>query len=1081
MSIEKFNTAVKNGSLVKNQILGKLRKGKVSKEEINLKEIIDWFNKVLPQVNVEVVEDINQVFSQGGLPALAMAYLNSVYLTKNAGDGTHFHEAFHVVFNMMLTPKQKERMLREAKRVFGEPSSELIDDLTKTYPQLSGEEIYDIALEEQLAEGFREFMLTENENNDSRWTSRLKRFFKRLWNAIKAFAGYQNEIEQLYYNISNGKFSGVQLKRNSPVSLPLYSKALADFSVVEKQNAIDLLTKFTFDALTIKAKELDLTLEDKKLYIQAFEDGGISIFTNEQEAGENGLVDNPRSVADMLYNYKATTEMSEELSEEYDKLYDAMFADEETNNPSDVFDLVLRNLKRYGVSIINNKFIEGRTFNENIDPLDEQELDEQHRENWQVEVGQVSLWSNASITLRLATNTMPVAQWTDASKTSVEEVPGYLTFPKMHSPLEAYKKIQKELGNSATKEHLVRKLDELAEHDAFFFYLKNVHSLEFPNMVQDIWLHIGQNNKPRFLDIVQRGAKLSVIDSNAMDDARTRAAAYNRGVRAGVLVNKDGTYDQQKALEYRAKFDGLFPKGAVPAKSEVDYNKIAELFKEIGFDFDPKVLESMNYLALSDMFKGSSGLQGLLTSITNGKDPLGLSDDAATLDVSGGSKVINNIAKIYSKASPEVSSDSHTKPSGGAVHQWIQPNYLSKVVNKLKDKILGLMHVDFLQKDGYYRFSPLLRDLRQSYGTTTGVLHNNLNMVIINSAKFQGKKDGVEYQHMSERDITKTVLALYYNDNSKDTFYIPTPVNSDSSAMTALEIHADRNEDRMRKNLYTLAEQEIFRVVTKEDLPIRGDKANKFIHFNDQIDTPDNRELINRLIDNADDNQAFESLMAKVRPAIDQLVKDEIAALKKELIAMDIISKEGKFTENFLGNVNPDSFLRNFVLAQMSYQLDIGNIFNGDLTYYGDSGKYYKRAKQIWSPGKYLDATKVRKNYSMKIMPDNFVYSEETINFIQGIMGEEIADKYRNKGRGSNETDAQTFIDLYRFKEIQIGLNRWTNEMEKAYKTLMSGQVNNMDVKQIFNVIKPFYFSQHSHSEIIQNEDGTTSERTTVS
>jgi len=62
-------------------------------------------------------------------------------LSDIAAKGTVYHEAFHVVFQSLLSQEERDQLYTEAKALYG--------DLDMN------------ALEEKMAEGFREYMMTK--------------------------------------------------------------------------------------------------------------------------------------------------------------------------------------------------------------------------------------------------------------------------------------------------------------------------------------------------------------------------------------------------------------------------------------------------------------------------------------------------------------------------------------------------------------------------------------------------------------------------------------------------------------------------------------------------------------------------------------------------------------------------------------------------------------------------------------------------------------------------------------------------------------------------------------------------------
>lgn len=1019
---------------------------------IDLVATIDWFKKNAPQIPVEVVKANHKIFANGGLMAQGVAHSLGITVSDTASEGTAYHEAFHILFQLILSEKQRASMLKEAKKRFGDISPELLTDIKNTYEGLTDEQAEAYALEEMLADSFKEYVASQEAPQSL--GSRIAAFFKRLFDFITESITHKKSIDSFFYNINNAKYSNIPL--DIPSYNPRYSKILPNFSIVEKQNAVELLTSLLFDGIDGYAKENGFSLNEKTLYKELMEEGGKDIFIN---------IKNKNSVVYLLMKHfadirKENPEQAVALQEDYRKLINSLR--DEDGNPSNVFGEVLRNLKRYGISIINNDVIQKtKSFAIEDEQLDEQELDETVAEGWQFQAGDINLWANTSIELRLITNTIPIVKWNDAKDNVVFEE-GYLSFNKLYAPLEAYKKIQKALGSSVSFNQMKEKFDKLAQSDPFFFFLRNEVAINNEFFLSDVWLHISQSNKPKYLDIIQSKQSIIVTDANSKNNVNVLLAQYISNIKSVSSLIDNGQFNIEKAKDIRTQLDKLYSEPTLNTAAIID------IYNDIGFPVEDNYSNDV----LTSLYADNT-IKGFLTQIINGNDPLGLIDEDQSKQKGTGK--IRAIVKIIDTNTQEVAADSHQKPSGGTVHEWIQPNFLSKTLNRFKDAVHGKFYIESVYyNDSYFRYSPLLQTIMRSYEQGRN-FHKNLNMAIINSARFKGMNKGVEYSKMSPFELIKLNLSLFHNNGNKS-FFIPTPVNSDSPANTAVEISDTKSAETNFEKLINLVLQEIERVSKQDavDIKTRNKNKSKFINFTFLEDKKDKVLEEWNKVKNADISERQklqeEFIERYIRKDLRKLLSNEIKEFNRKLSGLNIIDNEGKFTDEFLNGVVVSDFITNYVTAHMVYSLDLGNILNGDISYYKGSGDYYKRAKQVWSPGKYLATDKIRKFFSIKILPDNKILDTNFMDKVEAILGKEMADKYRfeetddnDNPLGVNETDAQTFIDLYRFREIQIGLNRWTDSLQIAYDSLIQGNFNLEDVREIFNVIKPFYYSIHTN------------------
>lgn len=114
--------------------------------------------RMLPQVKLEVVESVSKMVEQFGVKALG-AYDRGVrYLVNNAEVGTAYHETFHAVADLYLTPAEKLEISEEMDAP------------------------WDIHLEEKLAEKFEKYAHSRLKESVG---TKVKRFFSNLVNWVK--------------------------------------------------------------------------------------------------------------------------------------------------------------------------------------------------------------------------------------------------------------------------------------------------------------------------------------------------------------------------------------------------------------------------------------------------------------------------------------------------------------------------------------------------------------------------------------------------------------------------------------------------------------------------------------------------------------------------------------------------------------------------------------------------------------------------------------------------------------------------------------------------------------------------------
>lgn len=123
-------------------------------------------------------------------------FVARIVLSTKGGAGVEYHEAWHYVSLLLLTPAQRDQ---------------IYSDYVKRNPEYSNSTKQEI--EEQLAEEFKAYMLKEV---NPTWTYRIKKFFKAMWNLVVAFAGKELSLQnQVFNQIRKGNFKNAQLDQDT--------------------------------------------------------------------------------------------------------------------------------------------------------------------------------------------------------------------------------------------------------------------------------------------------------------------------------------------------------------------------------------------------------------------------------------------------------------------------------------------------------------------------------------------------------------------------------------------------------------------------------------------------------------------------------------------------------------------------------------------------------------------------------------------------------------------------------------------------------------------------------------------------
>ena len=181
---------------------------------------LEWLNRVLPQMSENNLVQIQKgLIKVAKTSALAWGQFDNGIITLSdiAAEGTVYHEAFHAVFNLLTDVNEREELLSEAKKKYGD---------------LSNDE-----LEEHMAEGFREYIMTRDTQN---LASKIINFFKQLLAKVLNWRSLRPSLMEYYRNINEGYYSNSDYKVS-----PLYSreKSIIDFNNLESDTRAALESK----------------------------------------------------------------------------------------------------------------------------------------------------------------------------------------------------------------------------------------------------------------------------------------------------------------------------------------------------------------------------------------------------------------------------------------------------------------------------------------------------------------------------------------------------------------------------------------------------------------------------------------------------------------------------------------------------------------------------------------------------------------------------------------------------------------------------------------------------------------------
>ena len=153
----------------------------------NQEKELNWISRVLPQLSkndrVQVVKGLIKVGRQGAL-AWGQFDKGVITLSDIAAEGTAYHEAFHAVFNLLLDNNERQALYDEARKLYGEKDN--------------------LSLEEDMAEGFREYVMTRQNRGLGK---RILDFFKELFTKVTNWNNFRPSLISYYQRINAGNYA----------------------------------------------------------------------------------------------------------------------------------------------------------------------------------------------------------------------------------------------------------------------------------------------------------------------------------------------------------------------------------------------------------------------------------------------------------------------------------------------------------------------------------------------------------------------------------------------------------------------------------------------------------------------------------------------------------------------------------------------------------------------------------------------------------------------------------------------------------------------------------------------------------
>lgn len=358
--------------------------GELINIELELLELKKILGDNFVENSVSVISDVIRLINNGKT-AFGMATKDAIILSRLAEPGTAYHEAYHRISRLILSPKQRDRIYKAYAKHYGVDINNVLD------------------IEEGLADGFQDFYLNnraeEYRNTELRnWYTRLKNLIKRLLNIKDA------RISHLYYQISQGKFANLPVNKQSEIEFAkLFDSEL--YKIGNSKTVFNSIQSAS-EVSAISSALLRLLLISSK--IETFDNRyGINIDYNKIKGLVNSLVTSPKHI--------------EELGEKSINLLKDVISTED--NFEYFKEKLSERLAKLKIDLRSNEEKEksGTTTDEDNDENDEIEA-ENKREFWDVSSNEIKIEEHLPTYIKLFLSTLPETEFVTNPKTGQLEL-----------------------------------------------------------------------------------------------------------------------------------------------------------------------------------------------------------------------------------------------------------------------------------------------------------------------------------------------------------------------------------------------------------------------------------------------------------------------------------------------------------------------------------------------------------------------------------------------------------------------------------------------------------------------------------
>lgn len=1068
---------VKEGQIYDAETGELLRKTDNSYTKWNQEKELNWLKENLPQLSENDLVKIHKgLINVGNLTAWGRFKDGIIEISDEAAEGTAYHEAFHAVFNMFLTESEANALLNKARKKFN----------------LEGKS--DVAVEEHLADQFREYV---NDNAKTKSIlDKISDFFKNIYHIIKNKLHLNPSIEQVFYDINRGRYAHYKVKGNKLVERTWLSNITP--SVYKRR--VNMLVDAFEDLIDNLATDYPSLSRTEVIKQNSIEDYILAIYDQFYDAVHG---------SDPVYT-------TPESRDAVDLMLDELLTFDAEGNP--IFgQLTLDVLKEIST-------LEGVTFKArqivdadmNVqDQADDFMNDEDtvKQEGWQIDQSTVAAITKLRQSTRNIIRRIPKVR-PDGTLVAPDDL-GYQPYM---SSTEVFATLLGRLSNMSRPSDLLTSLEAMRTNFPWVAPIIDKINSD-PKIKTDFYNSFRSDAVEYMLVQSQDDGTMRVFPGNALNkgDEVTKTWSSNLAMadktKAELLSDIENSL--KKIIELKTKFSSnQFRLGTLKTwinnwKSGPFVNadlkrytkELAEASHVLGFDFTPDELykivsssfvrQEFNKTTLRpldevmiNLFKVFNASKQILSK-EDFKDRQNLYAELELLPVK---RAITELGRRAASVRSDLY-ESSLREDGKTYSTNVTPSFIGKLFKRLTNHN-DLSQFETFRKSFFYTnnkgefIHPWLKELYRAAKNPFSTIETRVSTFL--------HKDKVKYTELSKPDFLGSKINLWYNNGAQMYSYYMTPIPSDGSSMPVIRFRKYAIEDCM-DGLVALAKSEINRieVVKKRQALIKEGKIHEIINFDRRGD----KFLMFPFLNKYNINN-LKSSEEDLRNYIEQAVEEGFEAFRKDP-NLDPTKYDKRIVEDVL-----KQFYYNDLMAQMS----ILTLTSVDLAFYKSDIDFFKRNKQIMSPGHYGD-------WESLGIPEKFTAVRLKDNEIPSLVGEQYYTNLRSNGVSvaeamtiaakfgysnatdsegkrvvklpngktiksglNNSTDGQTFITLDRYRNIARMNSKWDDSKEASYQRIKNGTYNMEDILTFsLQPIKPYMYAPHTVDANVDYNGGRTS------